>query len=123
MKKTWQDTVEEESFINIDLIEGLIDNSNNPTEEEFDKVMKKAEVGKETLTLQEVAILLNSPQKERVERIFKTATAIKEHVYGHRVVLFAPLYLQLTPHKHALIKYMKSLLFCFNYSTIRRGFN
>ena len=31
MKKTWQDTVEEESFINIDLIEGLIDNSNNPT--------------------------------------------------------------------------------------------
>ena len=56
MKKTWQDTVEEESFINIDLIEGLIDNSNNPTEEEFDKVMKKAEVGKDTLTLQEVAI-------------------------------------------------------------------
>ena len=93
MKKTWQDTVEEESFINIDLIEGLIDNSNNPTEEEFDKVMKKAEVGKDTLTLQEVAILLNSPQKERVERIFKTAKAIKEHVYGHRVVLFAPLYL------------------------------
>ena len=93
MKKTWQDTVEDESFINIDLIEGLIDNSNNPTEEEFDKVMKKAEVGKDTLTLQEVAILLNSPQKERVERIFKTAKAIKEHVYGHRVVLFAPLYL------------------------------
>ena len=73
MKKTWQDTVEEESFIKIDLIEELIDISNNPTEEEFDKVMKKAEVGKETLTLQEVAILLNSPQKERVERIFKTA--------------------------------------------------
>ncbi|MFZ1247616.1 MAG: hypothetical protein WAQ43_02530 [Leptotrichiaceae bacterium] len=48
MKKTWQDTVEDESFINIDLIEGLIDNSNNPTEEEFDKVMKKAEVGKDT---------------------------------------------------------------------------
>ena len=80
MKKTWQDTVEEESFIKIDLIEELIDISNNPTEEEFDKVMKKAEVGKETLTLQEVAILLNSPQKERVERIFKTAKAIKEHV-------------------------------------------
>ena len=92
MKKTWQDKVEEESFINIDLIEQLI-NNNNPTDEEFEKVMEKAEKGKETLTLQEVAVLLNSPQKERVDRIFKTAKDIKEHVYGHRVVLFAPLYL------------------------------
>lgn len=70
MKKTWQDTVEEESFINIDLIEGLIDNSNNPTEEEFDKVMKKAEVGKDTLTLQEVVLFYLPPQrKERGKNI------------------------------------------------------
>ena len=71
MKKTWQDTVEDESFINIDLIEGLIDNSNNPTEEEFDKVMKKAEVGKDTLTLQEVAIFLIPHRKKEWKEYLK----------------------------------------------------
>ncbi len=93
MKKTWEDEVEEKNFIDIDLIESLISESNNPTDEEFDRVMKKAEKGNETLKLEEVSILLNSPQKERITRIFETAKKIKEHVYGHRVVLFAPLYL------------------------------
>ncbi len=93
MKRTWRDEVAEESFVNAELIEKLIDKSNNPTDEEFDTVMRKAEQGKHTLTLEEVAVLLNSPQNERVERIFRTAKEIKERVYGHRVVLFAPLYL------------------------------
>ena len=91
--ETWKDEVEKESFINIDLIEKLISKENSPSNEEFDKVMEKAEKGTETLTLEEVAVLLNSPQKERVDRIFRTAKEIKERVYGHRVVLFAPLYL------------------------------
>ena len=91
--ETWKDEVLEQSFVNIDLIEKLISNENMPSDEEFNKVMEKAELGKDTLTLEEVAVLLNSSQKERVERIFETAKEIKERVYGHRVVLFAPLYL------------------------------
>jgi 2-iminoacetate synthase len=91
--ETWKDKVLENSFVNIDLIEKLISEENIPSDEEFNKVMEKAEKGKDTLTLEEVAVLLNSSQKERVERIFETAKEIKERVYGHRVVLFAPLYL------------------------------
>ncbi|MCP1225517.1 [FeFe] hydrogenase H-cluster radical SAM maturase HydG [Sebaldella sp. S0638] len=91
--ETWKDEVLEQSFVNIDLIEKLISNENMPSDEEFNKVMEKAGLGKDTLTLEEVAVLLNSSQKERVERIFETAKEIKERVYGHRVVLFAPLYL------------------------------
>lgn len=91
--ETWKDEVSKESFININLIEELISEKNIPSDEEFNIVMEKAEKGKDTLTLEEVAVLLNSPQKERVERIFRTAKEIKERVYGHRVVLFAPLYL------------------------------
>ena len=91
--ETWKDEVLEQSFVNIDLIEKLISAENIPSDEEFNKVMEKAEKGKDTLSLEEVAVLLNSPQKERIERIFETAKEIKERVYGHRVVLFAPLYL------------------------------
>ena len=91
--ETWKDEVLEQSFVNTDLIEKLISAENIPSDEEFNKVMEKAEKGKDTLSLEEVAVLLNSPQKERIERIFETAKEIKERVYGHRVVLFAPLYL------------------------------
>ena len=91
--ETWKDEVLEQSFVNIDLIEKLISAENMPSDEEFNKVMEKAGKGKDTLSLEEVAVLLNSPQKERIERIFETAKEIKERVYGHRVVLFAPLYL------------------------------
>ena len=91
--ETWKDEVLEQSFVNTDLIEKLISAENIPSDEEFNKVMEKAEKGKDTLSLEEVAVLLNSPQKERIERIFETAKEIKERVYGYRVVLFAPLYL------------------------------
>ena len=91
--ETWKDEVLEQSFVNTDLIEKLISAENIPSDEEFNKVMEKAEKGKDTLSLEEVAVLLNSPQKERIERIFETPKEIKERDYGHRVVLFAPLYL------------------------------
>ena len=91
--ETWKDEVLEQSFVDINLIEKLISEENRPSDEEFNKVMEKAEKGKDTLSLEEVAVLLNSDQQERIERIFETAKEIKERVYGHRVVLFAPLYL------------------------------
>ena len=75
--ETWKDEVLEQSFVNTDLIEKLISAENIPSDEEFNKVMEKAEKGKDTLSLEEVAVLLNSPQKERIERIFETAKEIK----------------------------------------------
>jgi 2-iminoacetate synthase len=92
MKKTWKDEVEEKSFIDGELIEKLLEENINPSEEEFELVMEKAKK-QERLSLEDVSILLNSSQQERVEKIFSLAKEIKERVYGNRVVLFAPLYI------------------------------
>ncbi len=92
MKKTWKDEIEEKSFIDGELIESLLEKNRNPSEEEFDSVIEKAK-RQERLSIGDVSILLNSDQKERVEKIFSLAKEIKERVYGNRVVLFAPLYI------------------------------
>ena len=89
---TWKDEVKEESFIKPELLEKLLVEKKNPTEEEFEAVITKAKKGTR-LELDEVSVLLNSESQERITKIFETAKAIKERVYGHRVVLFAPLYL------------------------------
>lgn len=89
---TWMDEVKEESFIIPEKIESILENFKDPSQEQFDSVINRAQSGKR-LEIEEVAILLNSDSKERVEKIFSTAQEIKERVYGHRVVLFAPLYI------------------------------
>lgn len=45
------------------------------------------------LTHREAAVLLACDVKEINDRIFETAIKVKEHIYGSRIVLFAPLYL------------------------------
>ena len=47
------------------------------------------------LSYEEMATLLNTdPEDESLmQEIFDTAFAIKERIYGNRIVLFAPLYL------------------------------
>lgn len=45
------------------------------------------------LTPEETAVLINVEDPELWAEIFTTALAIKEQVYGHRIVLFAPLYI------------------------------
>ena len=47
---------------------------------------------KKRLTLQETAVLLNTEDEALVEEIKAGARALKEKVYGKRIVLFAPLY-------------------------------
>ena len=89
-KLPWQENINEKSFIDNELIEKLI--LMTPTEEEFYKVMEKAKRG-ERLSLKETAILLNTEDDKKIQEIFDLAKAIKENVYGNRVVLFAPLYL------------------------------
>lgn len=88
----WQDEIKEESFIQPELLEKILAEKVNASDEEFDAVMNKA-YANQRLELEEVAVLLNSEQPERIKRIFDAAKAIKEKVYGHRVVLFAPLYI------------------------------
>ena len=89
---TWKDTVEKESFINGDLIHSLLKSKKEVSDSDFEEVMKKAE-NQERLSLEDVALLVNVDDKEKIQRIFTLAEDIKEKVYGHRVVLFAPLYL------------------------------
>ncbi len=47
---------------------------------------------KHALSLEETAVLLAADAPEQVEAIFQAARALKERVYGNRIVLFAPLY-------------------------------
>lgn len=44
------------------------------------------------LTLEEAAALLQIEDQEELEALFEAAREIKEHIYGSRIVVFAPLY-------------------------------
>ncbi|MCE5315183.1 MAG: [FeFe] hydrogenase H-cluster radical SAM maturase HydG [Armatimonadota bacterium] len=44
------------------------------------------------LTHREAAVLLNVESPELLEEVFALARKVKEHIYGRRIVMFAPLY-------------------------------
>ena len=50
-------------------------------------------LGKEPLTVEETAVLINADDPASVEAVFEAARQLKRDVYGNRVVLFAPLYI------------------------------
>lgn len=79
-------------FIKEDEIYALLKTTNNTSKEELEAIIEK---GEKALGLSpvEVAKLLNSEDKNIVDKIFKAAHTIKEKIYGKRVVIFAPLYL------------------------------
>ena len=54
--------------------------------------LQKAEAFK-GLTHREASVLLACEEKDLNDEIFATAKKVKEHIYGNRIVLFAPLYL------------------------------
>ena len=84
-------------FIDCDYIEKLLqkvkaspDNGGqNPRI--IDEILDKAEEFK-GLSHEEVAMLLLCDDKKYINRIFQIAEKIKSHIYGNRVVMFAPLY-------------------------------
>ncbi|WP_099205052.1 [FeFe] hydrogenase H-cluster radical SAM maturase HydG [Scatolibacter rhodanostii] len=78
-------------FIDKDYIENLLIEAKNVPDSEIDSILDKADefAG---LTHQEVAALLVNENPAYLERIFKIAGKIKEHIYGDRIVMFAPLY-------------------------------
>ena len=58
----------------------------------IETALKKAEAFK-GLTHREAAVLLACEENDLNDRIFAAAKKVKEHIYGNRIVLFAPLYL------------------------------
>lgn len=70
----------------------ILSQSPKPTPNLVGQILKKAEE-KNGLNLSEIATLLNVEKDEQLKQIFKTATKVKQEIYGNRLVLFAPLYI------------------------------
>jgi 2-iminoacetate synthase len=79
-------------FIKEDEIHKLIETTHNTSREELEAIIEKGEKAL-GLTPVEVAKLLNTEDKDMVDKMYKAAHTIKEKIYGKRVVIFAPLYL------------------------------
>ncbi len=73
------------------LIEKTIGESRNPSMARIDEILARAAEAKGLLPA-EIATLIATEDPEHIEKIFTTAKAVKEHIYGRRLVLFAPLY-------------------------------
>lgn len=80
----------EKPFIDRDKLYNLIDNK-APSESELDTILNKALKFK-GLNQQEVASLLRIENPGQIHKIMETAKTVKEHIYGKRLVLFAPVY-------------------------------
>lgn len=81
-----------EPFISVPEIERILSENNNPSLKEVESIVQKS-ISLQRLSLEEVAVLLNSEGKEAEELIFNAAREIKKEIYGDRIVLFAPLYI------------------------------
>jgi 2-iminoacetate synthase len=66
-------------------------NKAEPTKERVREIIQKS-LDKNRLSLEETAVLVQTTDPELVEEIKQGAKALKEKVYGKRIVLFAPLY-------------------------------
>lgn len=78
-------------FIDEKYIEQLLADAKHTPKEEIARILDKAERF-EGLTHQEVAALLTLENEEQLHRMFSIAYKIKQHIYGNRIVMFAPLY-------------------------------
>lgn len=78
-------------FIDHKYIEEVLEGAKNATKEEIQEVLNRAKKSK-GLSHSDIAILLQTEDKEQLEEMYKIAGEIKESIYGKRVVMFAPLY-------------------------------
>ena len=78
-------------FIDEKYMNDLLDTARHTEDAEITRILDKAD-GFEGLTHQEVAALLTMEKPEQLERMFQIAYKIKQHIYGNRIVMFAPLY-------------------------------
>lgn len=79
-------------FINEADIESILQQAAAAPPERAREILEKAREAK-GLTPEEAAVLLYVEDRDRLWEMFRAAAAIKERIYGKRVVLFAPLYL------------------------------
>lgn len=79
-------------FINEVYINSLIEDKSLNSPQMQREIIAKASEAK-GLDLKESASLLNITDPEILEELFHTARAIKERIYGNRLVIFAPLYI------------------------------
>ncbi len=80
----------QQPFIDADEIDSFLKEAVS-TRREVERIVAKS-LDKKRLTLQEVAVLLNTTNPSLVEIIKQGAKDLKKKVYGNRIVLFAPLY-------------------------------
>jgi len=79
-------------FIDEPLIHQYLRETADLPREEIEGIIAKAGDAK-GLTPREVAALIQLEDKELLDKVFNTALAIKQKIYGKRLVLFAPLYI------------------------------
>lgn len=78
-------------FIDDNHIENILNQAKNPDTLHVREIIDKAYELK-GLTLQEVAVLLQTEDNDLIGMILQAAHKIKRDIYGNRLVLFAPLY-------------------------------
>ena len=84
--------IPEDSIVDLPLIDHLVTASEDPAREEVEEVLKVAS-RMEGLSIGEAALLLNATDEGDRALIYDMARRVKDHIFGKRVVLFAPLYL------------------------------
>jgi len=78
-------------FIDPEEIESMLAEA-RPDRESVERVIQKS-LNKQRLSMQDVAVLVNTTDPELIELIKEGAKILKRNVYGNRIVLFAPLYI------------------------------
>ncbi|HQP29919.1 MAG TPA: [FeFe] hydrogenase H-cluster radical SAM maturase HydG [Deltaproteobacteria bacterium] len=79
-------------FIDDNAIEQLLERTANPEAKRVEEIIAKAKELK-GLSLEETAVLLQTEDRELIQEIHAAARAVKEGIYGNRLVIFAPLYI------------------------------
>jgi len=93
--RQWEQHCKYPNFIDDNLIWTTINQQTNPDKQKAFDIVAKARDNSSSGTMlspQDVAVLMNSDDPELWDAIFETANWIKRHVYGNRIVLFAPVY-------------------------------
>ena len=80
-----------ESFIPENEIFQWLEKTKNPSKERVREIIQRS-LDKNRLEPEEMATLINADSPEMAEELFAGARALKEKIYGNRIVLFAPLY-------------------------------
>jgi 2-iminoacetate synthase len=78
-------------FIDHNYISDLLTSCEDASKEDIEKVLNKAKERK-GLSHRDIAMLLQTEDKDQLKEIYKIAGEIKKSIYGKRIVIFAPLY-------------------------------